>query len=275
VAEIELKKAAGLTYREMVPAAQARLAAVLFIHGVPESSYMWRHALPVVAGAGRRAIAPDLPGFGDSPLDPPSTWERQLDALDRWWGAVGLVRAILAVHDWGGLIGLRWALERRPDEIAGLVLSNTGFFPDGKWHGMAKVMRSEGQGEALMESVSRELFDGYLEASGLEADERAAEEYWKSFSTPERRQGILDLYRSGDFEKLEPHRGRLGELGVPTLILWGTKDEFAPVAGAHRFAREIEGSSLATIEEAGHFVWEDAPERCNAELLRFLNDLGE
>ena len=57
---------------------------------------------------------------------------------------------------------------------------------------------------------------------------------------------------------------------MPTLILWGENDEFAPVGGAHRFHKEIPGSKLVLVEDAGHFVYEDAPERCASEVIRFL-----
>jgi haloalkane dehalogenase len=63
-------------------------------------------------------------------------------------------------------------------------------------------------------------------------------------------------------------------LGVPTLILWGEQDQFAPVAGAYRFSKEIPGSKLVLIPEAGHFAFEDEPERCAAEVVAFLDEAG-
>ena len=82
----------------------------------------------------------------------------------------------------------------------------------------------------------------------------------------------LEQYRSGDFEKLEPYQGKLAELGVPTLLLWGGDDDFAPVAGAHRFQKEIPGSELVVIEGAGHFVFQDEPERAAEAVGAFLGD---
>ena len=81
--------------------------AVLLVHGYPESSYMWRDILPALAAAGHHAFAPDLPGYGDSPADPPGTWERHVEALERFRTQHGLEDVALVVHDWGGLIGLR------------------------------------------------------------------------------------------------------------------------------------------------------------------------
>ncbi|HEX4623237.1 MAG TPA: alpha/beta fold hydrolase [Solirubrobacteraceae bacterium] len=86
----------------------AAMGEALLLHGVPESSYMWRELLPTVADAGFRAVAPDLPGFGASPVDPPTTWERQVEAVERFRREARLDNVALIVHDWGGLIGLRW-----------------------------------------------------------------------------------------------------------------------------------------------------------------------
>jgi len=101
----------------------------------------------------------------------------------------------------------------------------------------------------------------------------ALDEYWKAYADDERRQAQLDLYRSGDFSKLEAYDGCLGRLGVPTRIVWGARDEFAPVGGAHRFHKQIPGARLVVLDDAGHYVMEDAPERVGAELESFLDSL--
>jgi haloalkane dehalogenase len=269
VVEVKRSGVDGIAYREAVPAQPSELVPALCLHGFPETSYMWRYVIAALADSGRRAIAPDLPGFGDSPPDPPGTWERQVDAVERLRVALGLERVALVVHDWGGLIGLRWACEH-PDAVAALVVSNTGFFPNGKWHGMARVMRTRGEGEELVRALTREGFAHMLGAISRGVDATVADEYWKAFETQDGRQGILDLYRSGDFEKLKPYEGQLSRLGVPTLILWGENDLFAPVAGAHRFQREIPDAKLVVLEGAGHFVYADEPSRCAREVAGFL-----
>jgi len=226
-----------------------------------------------VAAAGWRAMAPDLPGFGDSPADGPGTWERQVEAVDRLHSGLGLGPVALIVHDWGGLIGLRWACDH-PEKVAALVISSTGFFPDGKWHGMARALRTEGTGEELLANMNREALGEVLRQASPSMDDKSVDEYWKAFSDPDNRRGQLELYRSGDFEKLQPYEGRLASLGVPSLVLWGENDPFAPVAGARRLHDEIPDSELVVIEGAGHFVVEDDPERYGAELERFLGAIS-
>ncbi len=129
-----MKRAGEIAYREAAPGSDSGLDPLLCVHGFPESSLMWTAVLEAVAGTGRRAIALDLPRAPRSAPDPPGTWERQVDALERFAEEVGLERVALAAHDWGGLIGLRWACDH-PGRASALVASNTGFFPDGNGTG--------------------------------------------------------------------------------------------------------------------------------------------
>jgi pimeloyl-ACP methyl ester carboxylesterase len=266
----ESKRVEGIAFREAVPDGWSGSGpAAMALHGYPTSSYLWRNVLPAIAAAGYRAVAPDLPGFGDSPADRSGTWERQVEAVERFRRSLGLERLVLIVHDWGGLIGLRWACDH-PDAVTALVITDTGFFPDGKWHGLAKSLQTEGEGEQLVENMNRELFGAALRQISPSVPDEAIDQYFKVFGDADRRASQLELYRSGDFSKLEPYRGKLAALGVPTLIVWGAQDEFARVAGGRRFNEEIPGSRLIVLENAGHFLTEDAPERVAHEIAGFL-----
>ena len=267
------KHAGGIAYREAEPSQASEPVPMLCIHGWPQSSYMWRHLLPALASVGRRALAPDLPGFGDSPPDPPGTFERHVEAVERLRRLIGLDRVVLVVHDTGGLIGLRWACDH-PDAVAGLVISNTGFFPDHEWIEIAKTMQTPIQGEALVDSLSREGFATLLEEASSAFDERALDEYWKAFATAGNRRGMLELYRSFDLDELKPYQRRLAALEVPTLILWGQQDEYLPLDYASRFAEQIPGSKLVLLEGVRHFLFEDEPERCAREVIDFLQQAG-
>jgi haloalkane dehalogenase len=247
--------------------------AVLLVHGYPESSHMWKTALEALAARSLYAVAPDLAGFGDSEPDPPGTWERHVEALERFRSEQELGRIALVAHDWGGLIGLRWAADH-PDSVWAVVASDTGFFADGRWHGLARAMQTPGQGEELVDGMTR---DGFAEmmagiSSGIARED--AYEYFKAFADEPRRRGQLELYRSGDFTKLEPYEGRLAALGVPFLALWGENDPFAPLAAAERFRREVPGARVEVIPGTGHFVYEDAPQEAAEALARFLAEVA-
>ncbi|MDX6512084.1 MAG: hypothetical protein QOE36_1588, partial [Gaiellaceae bacterium] len=98
-----------MAYRE---AGDPAAPPVLLVHGYPESSYMWRHAVDALATSGWHAVAPDLAGYGDSePPEQPGTWEYHVEALERFRSELGLDDVVLVTHDWGVMIGLRWACD--------------------------------------------------------------------------------------------------------------------------------------------------------------------
>jgi haloalkane dehalogenase len=263
----------GIAYREARPQGDEEGPVALAIHGYPTSSYLWRAVLPRLAETGWRALAPDLPGFGDSPADLPGTWERQVEHVERFHSSLELGPVALVVHDWGGLIGLRWACDN-PASVAALVLTDTGFFPDGRWHGLAKTLQTEGEGEQAVDNMTRDLLAAGMRQVAPAMPDDAIDEFFKAFGDAERRRSQLDLYRSGQFSKLEPYRGKLAALGVPTLIVWGARDEFAPLGGAYRFQKEIPGAKLVVIDDAGHFLMEDEPVRVASEIAKFLAEVA-
>lgn len=265
---IELRRAGEIAYREAVPDGAEEGVPVLLVHGFPESSRMWIPAMEALAAAGRRSVAPDLYGLGDSSGAGPATFERNLEALAGFCDALGLERVALVVHDWGGFVGLAWACEH-PARVEALVISAAGFFSDGRWHGMAEAVRGE-QGEELVAAMTREGFAGLMKAAGAEFSEAELDAYWAPFEDGRGRRATLDFYRSMDFAKLAPYEGGLAALGVPTLLLWGAADEFAPLSGARRFERQIPGARLVALEGVGHFVVDAERERCAREIVSFL-----
>lgn len=95
---------------------------VVFLHGNPTSSYLWRNVIPHVEGAGR-CLAPDLVGMGDSGRAPAGSYRFVDHAryLDAWFEAVVPARRVtLVVHDWGSALGFHWA-QRHPERVRGLV----------------------------------------------------------------------------------------------------------------------------------------------------------
>lgn len=266
---VELKWSGAVSYREVSPAVEPTGGPALLVHGFPQSSRMWEPAMHALAAAGHRCVAPDLYCLGDSRAHGPATFERSLGALTRFHTAMDLGRVALVVHDWGGLVGLAWACEH-PELISALVISDTGFFSDGKWHGIAEAIRGE-QGEAVVAALDRDGFASLLRADGASFSDEDIDAYWRPFERGRGREATLEFYRSMDFEKLAPYEGKLAELQVPTLLLWGAEDKFAPLAGARRLQREIASAELCVIEDAGHFVFDQEPQRCAKEVVAFLD----
>ena len=97
---------------------------VVFLHGNPTSSYLWRHVIPMVESLGR-CLAPDLIGMGES--GKPSTAYRFADHaryLDAWFEALELDDVVLVGHDWGGALAFDWAT-RHPGRARGLAFMET------------------------------------------------------------------------------------------------------------------------------------------------------
>lgn len=269
MAPIELTEVGGLVAREAVPGADPGSDPVVLVHGFPESSRMWEPLMRSLSDAGRRCLAPDLYGLGDSTDTEPQTFEHNLAAFTSFMDSPGLDRVVLVVHDWGGFVGLAWACDH-PDRVSALVISDTGFFADGKWHGMAEAIRGP-EGEAVVAAMDRDGFAGLLGSFGEAFDEEDITAYWAPYEDGRGQRATLDFYRSMDFAKLEPWQGKLAEIGAPTLLLWGADDQFAPLAGAERLQREIPGSELVALEGVGHFVFDEAAERTVAEVSRFVS----
>jgi haloalkane dehalogenase len=93
---------------------------VVFLHGNPTSSYLWRNVIPHVESVGR-CLAPDLIGMGDSGRAPAGSYRFVDHAryLDAWFEALGLTRVTLVVHDWGSALGFHWA-RRHPERVRGI-----------------------------------------------------------------------------------------------------------------------------------------------------------
>lgn len=103
---------------------------VLCFHGEPDWSYLYRHMLDALVASGHRVVCPDLVGFGksDKPTDPDwYTYERHVGTVTRHLDQIDLRGVTVVVQDWGGPIGLRWAVEH-PGQVGRLVIMNTGLF---------------------------------------------------------------------------------------------------------------------------------------------------
>ena len=123
---------------------------VVMCHGFPELAYSWRHQLPAVAGAGFRAIAPDMRGYGNTggpkgeEAVPLYDIAHLTDDLAGMLDALDLDKAIFAGHDWGGMVVWQMAL-RHADRVAGVIGVNTPFIPRGPMDPIAAMRMAFGE----------------------------------------------------------------------------------------------------------------------------------
>jgi len=249
---------------------------VLLLHGEPTWSFLWRNVIPPLVGAGYRALAPDLIGFGRSDKPEDVSWysyDRHVASVERLVEHLGLLGMTVVVHDWGGPIGLRFAVEHAP-LVDRLVVLDTGIGggrpPSETWLRFREVVRSAGSGidpARLVESGT---------AQGIAGDVRAA--YAEPFPTPESKAGVLAFPELVPAERDHPNtepmnrvRDALGSWTKPTLVVWGAEDRALPVELAHAFAQLIPGArEPVVLAGAGHFLQEDRPAELAAAMLDFL-----
>lgn len=248
----------------------------LLLHGEPTSSYLWRNVIPPLVAAGYRAIAPDLIGFGRSDKPEDVGWysyDGHVASIAGLVEQLGLVDITLVVHDWGGPIGLRFAVENE-NLVDRLVILDTGIDggrpPSDLWLRFREVVRSAG-GDVdpvrLVESGT---------VKGLDDDTRAA--YAEPFPTPESKAGVRAFPELVPAEPDHPNaapmnrvRDALGSWQKRTLIVWGADDRALPPSLAFAFAELIPAAGEpVVIAGAGHFLQEDAPDEVVRAMLQFL-----
>lgn len=235
----------------------AGVAPALYLHGVPTSSDDW---LPFLGRSG--GIAPDLPGFGRSgkPGYLKYTIEEYADFVERFLDHLEIPRVRMVVHDWGA-VGLAFA-QRHPERIERLVVTNAvTFLPGYRWHRTARIWRTPLLGELAMGATTRTT----LRLSTREANVKPGPlpDAWIDSVLAHFDQGTqratLRLYRSSPSEVLARAGERLGTLGMPALVVWGTRDPYIPARFAQAYAQALH-AELIELPDAGHWWWLDRPE---------------
>ena len=259
---------------------------VLLLHGFPELARSWRHQLPALAAAGYRAVAPDLRGYGGTEARGPYDLRTLAADAAGLIDALGRERAVVVGHDWGGVIA--WAAAHiHPERVERLVVMNA---PHPRL--MGEEMRASGDQRTRSRYIFRfqipilperamskdhaariaRALRGGSYVKGVWPDEEL-EHYRNAFDEPHKLRGPLAYYRTAFRNALLRRRvGLGGPLQAPTLVLWGMHDRFLgpSLADEEQLRRFAPNVTVVPIEEAGHFVQNEAPERVNAELLAWL-----
>jgi haloalkane dehalogenase len=235
---------------------------VVFLHGEPTWSFLWRKVIPPVRDAGFRCVAPDLVGFGRS--DKPTEMSfyshaRHVALTATLLEDLDLREATMVVHDWGGPIGLQLAVDH-PERIGRLVILDTGLFTGYQkmtdaWLAFRDfVARTEDLpiGFLVRGACKNDPGDEVIAAYDAPFPNLASKAGARAFpllipQTPEapgasEGQRVLAALR-------EDHR--------PTLMLWADSDPVLPLSVGERFAESIGRPAPRTIADASHFLQED------------------
>ena len=247
---------------------------VVFFHGEPTWSFLWRKVIPPVRDAGYRCIAPDYAGFGrsDKPTDLDwYTYDRHVDLMSRLLEELDVRDATAVVHDWGGPIGLRLAVEHRP------------LLPDGD-HGDRPLHRAPADERRLAQFPRvrpRERRRAGRDAGPRRLQGRPRGRGDRRLRSPlpeprvEGRAPCLSADPANRARRARAVEGKrvadaLREDDRPTLVLWADSDPILPFSVGERVSTELDFPAPRPIENASHFLQEDAGEEIGRIIAEWL-----
>ncbi len=252
---------------------------VLLLHGFGVSSEEWRPSVEFLAANGYRAIAVDALGFGqsDKPADGPYSLELSANLYAELLDQLEIKRAAVVGHSMGGKFALAMAL-LHPKRVARLLIADSDGFMD-----IPLFMRKGGSlpwlGEAVLRLTStRTVIKAQLRAAFHDPDTFVTPELIEHgltiMNNPENRRALLAFsrhYENNDLG-LTGLRARLGELRIPTVIVWGEQDRVFPVKCGFTARDEIPGAHLVVVPRCGHFPQIEAYRAFHGLLLGYLAD---
>jgi pimeloyl-ACP methyl ester carboxylesterase len=223
---------------------------LLFVHGNPTWSYLWRRPIAELSAQGRRCVAFDHMGFALALID-------ELELRD----------VVLVAHDWGGPIGLGAMLERA-DRLSGLVLMNTwawelpSFLPP-----FVREFRTEGLGEILalggnlfVESIPGGMARRDTDRVMMDAYRAPFPDYWSRIGTLAFQRDIPLTERDRSAALMGTIHERLPQLDVPVTLVWGMRDRVFQPVFLDQWRELFPHAKVVGLQDAGHFVPEDRPD---------------
>jgi len=251
---------------------------VLLLHGYPQSASCWRHQIAALA-ENHRVVAPDWPGFGRS--DPPSTpptYDNEIDRIERLVQRLGWERFNLCAHDYGGFIGLGYAI-RHPDRVQRLALLNTrahGIFRP--WFYRFSLGEHWIATHAAPAAAARRLPLAALHHVGLARyrklgcfDTALEAEYLGWMSTPQGRRTFWEFFARYPVPAVGWLADGLAAIACPVAVIWGDRDPYIPFDTARELAERIPHARLVRLRGADHYVMEERPREVTDALLSLLN----
>ena len=258
---------------------------IVFLHGNPTSSYLWRNVIPHCETIGR-CLAPDLIGMGESGKNPAGSYRFADHAryLDAWFEAAGVQNAVLVVHDWGGALGFHWAA-RNPSKVRALAYMETIVTPVtwGDWPENARnifqALRSEAGDELVLQ---KNIFvEGILPNAVLRGlSEEEHNHYRAPFAEPgESRRPTLTWPRQipiegepGDVKAIvETSEQWLAGSELPKLFI--NAEPGSILTGRAREVCRAWPNQIEVTVKGAHFIQEDSPHEIGQAVADFVKGL--
>ncbi|MEM8806643.1 MAG: alpha/beta fold hydrolase [Cyanobacteria bacterium P01_G01_bin.38] len=250
----------------------AQQGTLLLMHGIPTWGYLYHAVIPPLVAAGYRVIAPDFLGHG---------WSDRRDRFDRSFQdqarmicallqALEIPKAHIVGHDTGGAVALILGIEH-PQLVNRLVISNSVCYDrfDDDMLDFGHPLRWQPRPIAELVAALEESL-----AMGLSHPERLTPDFREGIIAPwASEEGKLSLLRNASALNANQTMAlvdRHGTITAPTLILWGMDDPWQKAEDGKRLATEIPTAQFQPIEQASHWIQQDAPKEFAGALLEFL-----
>jgi pimeloyl-ACP methyl ester carboxylesterase len=252
---------------------------ILFVHGTPSWSFDFRNVIKELSKS-FRCIAIDHIGFGlsEKPKDYPYTLQSHFDNLSAFIRAKELQNIHLVLHDFGGPIGLNYALSK-PQNILSICILNS-------WIGSSDGDPEFEKYKKILKSPLLPFLYLYFNFSAKfllpqsfgkkKLESRLKKQYTKPFSSRSERYGTLGFAKSllngqQTFENQWQRRGLLAE--KPFCFIWGMKDSFASPKYLKKFQEGFQNSKTIELPDAGHFPQEEEPQTVAGGIKEFIQSL--
>jgi pimeloyl-ACP methyl ester carboxylesterase len=250
--------------------------AAVFVHGLATNGALWRNVIEQVDDT-TRCIAVDLPAHGGTPPREDLSVTAMAQMIVDLCQGLGLDQIDLVANDTGGAVAQIVAASH-PELLRSLVLTNCdteGNFPPQAFMPVVEAAR-RGETASLLTLAAADLAVARTTplATGFEHPDKVPDEVWQAYLTPvgetiERARSFERMLAGLDPAELEAVTGRLGQLDVPVLLVWGNAEELLGIEWAYRLRDLIPGArEVVEIDGGKLFFPEERPEQLAVQLRR-------
>jgi pimeloyl-ACP methyl ester carboxylesterase len=248
-------------------------APLVLLHGTSDSLHTWGGWTEVLSRE-RRVIRVDLPGFGLTGPAPDGDYrvERYVEFVSELLDALGVRRFVVVGNSFGGWVAWETALAR-PDRVAALVLVDSAGYPlESQSVPIGfRVARVPGLNRLMRSILPRGVVDSSVRntyGDPSRVTEELVDRYYELTLREGNRAALAQRFAAGRWAE-DP--GRIRQLRLPTLVLWGERDRLIPLHYGEQFHRDIAGSELVVLPELGHVPQEEDPRATVAAVRGFLS----
>ena len=247
---------------------------ILFLHGWPTSSYLWRNILPGLATK-YQVIALDLPGFGNSDkrLEDSFSFRYFNRIISGFLKNLEIETVTLGIHDLGGPIGLNWTIHNM-EKVNRLILFNTLVYPKLSWavklFGLATVVPGVKNWLSSPIGIKKAINFGVHQKHRLTNE--IIQQYQAPFKDKNARKVLLKSVQRLSIKGFQEIERKLPSFKKPVQILYGERDNILPKVKKtmERVKRDLPQAQIRSFPDCGHFLQEESPKQLSDAILNFM-----